>query len=75
MLEAMDNLFEFTKGISFDEHKSNKILRFAVIKNLVIIDEVTCLLTKDFRKNILILNEMQLLICGIYNTWLLSNQK
>lgn len=51
MLEAIDNLFEFTKGITFEEYKSNKILRFAVIKNLEIIGEAAYLLTKDFREN------------------------
>lgn len=51
MLEAIDNLFEFTKGITSEEYKSNKILRFAVIKNLEIIGEAAYLLTKDFREN------------------------
>lgn len=50
ILEAIDNLFEFTKGITFEEYKSNKILRFAVIKNLEIIGEAAYLLTKDFRE-------------------------
>lgn len=51
ILEAVDNLFEFTKGITFEEYKSNKILRFAVIKNLEIIGEAAYLLTKGFREN------------------------
>lgn len=51
MLEAIDNLFEFTKEITFEEYKSNKILRFAVIKNLEIIGEAAYLLTKDFRES------------------------
>ena len=51
MLEAIDNIFEFTQGITFEEYKSNKILRFAVIKNLEIIGEAAYLLTKDFRGN------------------------
>ena len=32
IIEAIDNLFEFTKDISFEEYKNNKILRFAIIK-------------------------------------------
>ncbi len=51
ILEAIDNLFEFTQRITFEEYKSNKILRFAVIKNLEIIGEAAYLLTKEFRAN------------------------
>ena len=36
IVEAIDNLFEFTQGINFEEYKGNKILRFAIIKNLEI---------------------------------------
>ena len=50
IIEAIDNLFEFTKGISFDEYKGNKILRFAVIKNLEIIGEAAYLLTNEFKE-------------------------
>lgn len=49
ILEAINNLFEFTDGISFEEYKSNKILRFAVIKNLEIVGEAAYLLTKEFK--------------------------
>lgn len=51
MLEAIDNIFEFIRGITFEEYKSNRMLRFAVIKNLEIIGEAAYLLTKDFRGN------------------------
>lgn len=51
ILEEIDNLFEFTKGITFEEYQSNKILRFAVIKNLEIIGEAAYLLTKDFKES------------------------
>ena len=50
IIEAIDNLIEFTKGISFDEYKGNKILRFAVIKNLEIIGEAAYLLTNEFKE-------------------------
>lgn len=50
MLEAIDNLFEFTSAISFQEYRVNKILRFAVIKNLEIIGEAAYLLTNDFKE-------------------------
>jgi len=48
ILEAVDNIFEFTNNVSFEEYKNNKVLRFAVIKNLEIIGEAAYLLTKKF---------------------------
>ena len=48
ILEAIENLVEFTDGVSFEEYKNSKILRFAVIKNLEIIGEAAYLLTKKF---------------------------
>jgi uncharacterized protein with HEPN domain len=51
IIEAIDNIVEFVDGKSFDEYKSDKILRLAVIKNLEIIGEATYLLTKDFKNN------------------------
>ncbi|MFA6923294.1 MAG: HepT-like ribonuclease domain-containing protein [Bacteroidales bacterium] len=49
IIEAIDNIFEFTQGKSFKVFKSDKILRFAVIKNLEIIGEAAYLLTKEFK--------------------------
>ena len=49
IIEAIDNIVEFSEGISFEEYQSNKILRFAIIKNLEIIGEATYLLTKKFK--------------------------
>jgi uncharacterized protein with HEPN domain len=49
MIEAIDNIFEFVEGKSFDVYKNDKILRFAVIKNLEIVGEAAYLLTKDFK--------------------------
>ena len=51
IIEAIDNLFEFTKDISFEEYKNNKILRFAIIKNLEIIGEAAYLLTTALKAN------------------------
>jgi len=51
MLEAIDNIFEFVDGKSFDVYKNDKILRFAIIKNLEIIGEAAYLLTKDFKNS------------------------
>ena len=50
MIEAIDNIFEFIDGKSFEVYKNDKILRFAVIKNLEIIGEAAFLLTKDFKE-------------------------
>lgn len=49
ILEAIGNIEEFTTDVSFEQYTSNKILRFAVIKNLEIIGEAAYLLTKEFR--------------------------
>ena len=49
MIEAIDNIFEFVDGKSFDVYKQDKILRFAVIKNLEIVGEAAYLLTKDLK--------------------------
>jgi uncharacterized protein with HEPN domain len=51
MLEAIDNIFEFINGKSFEVHKNDKILRFAIIKNLEIIGEAAYLLTKEFKSS------------------------
>lgn len=45
IIEAIDNIFEFTEGCSIDDFKSNKMLKFAVIKNLEIIGEASNLIT------------------------------
>ncbi|MDP2114683.1 MAG: DUF86 domain-containing protein [Bacteroidota bacterium] len=49
MIEAIDNILEFVEGKSFEEYKNDKMLRFAVIKNLEIVGEAAYLLTKDFK--------------------------
>ncbi len=50
ILEAIDNILEFIDNKSFEEFKSDKMLRFAVIKNLEIIGEAAYLLTKEFKE-------------------------
>jgi uncharacterized protein with HEPN domain len=49
MIEAIDNIFEFTKGKSFYVYRNDKMLRFAVIKNIEIVGEAAYLLTKEFK--------------------------
>ena len=50
MLEAINNIIEFTTDVTFEEYTRNKILRFAVIKNLEIVGEAAYLITKEFRE-------------------------
>jgi uncharacterized protein with HEPN domain len=50
ILEAIDNIYEFTKDISFEAFSENKMLRFAVIKNLEIVGEAANLFTKELKK-------------------------
>ena len=40
MLEAINNVIEFTTDVTFEEYSRNKILRFAVIKNLEIVGDI-----------------------------------
>ncbi len=50
IVEAIDNIFEFVENKSFQTYQSDKILRFAIIKNLEIVGEAAYLLTKDFKQ-------------------------
>ena len=49
ILESIDNLFEFTKDMNINDYKTNKILRFAVVKNLEIIGEASYKLTQELK--------------------------
>jgi uncharacterized protein with HEPN domain len=49
-LEAIDNVLEFTGNVSFEEYKTNTILRFAVIKCVEIVGEASYKLTNEFRE-------------------------
>ena len=51
IIESIDNINEFIEGKSFEIYRNDKILRFAIIKNLEIIGEAAYLLTKDFKHN------------------------
>ena len=43
MIEAIDNIFEFVNGKTFETYKEDKILSFAIIKNFEIIGEAASL--------------------------------
>ena len=51
MLTAIDNVFEYTKGITCDDLSKDKILCHAVIYNIQIIGEAAYKLTNEFRED------------------------
>ena len=51
MMTAIDNVFEYTKDVSFNDLGKDKILCHAVIYNIQIIGEAAYKLTKEFRDN------------------------
>ena len=66
MLEAIDNIFEFVAGKTFDSYKKDKILRFAIIKNLEIIGEAAYCYQRISKVKMMLLNGMTSLACVIY---------
>jgi uncharacterized protein with HEPN domain len=50
IIESIDNIFEFTADCTYDKFATNKMLKFAVIKNLEIIGEASNLLTKKLKE-------------------------
>lgn len=50
IIESINNIFEFTQNLSFSDFENNKMLKFAVIKNLEIIGEASNLLTKELKE-------------------------
>jgi len=49
IITAIDNIFEFVDGVTLDEYRSNKMLRFAVVKNLEIVGEASYLLSNELK--------------------------
>ncbi len=50
ILYATNNIFEFIKDKSQDNISTEKILFYAIVKNIEIIGEVAYMLTLDFRE-------------------------
>lgn len=48
IITSINYINEFMEGITFDEFKNNKLVYFAVIKNIEIIGEAAYMLTKEF---------------------------
>lgn len=51
MMTAIENVEEFTQGVSLDDFRNSKILFFAVVKNIEIVGEATYMLTDEFKKS------------------------
>ena len=51
MLSAIENVEEFTAGVSLEEFNNSKILFFAVVKNIEIVGEATYMLSKEFKQS------------------------
>ena len=50
IVEAIKNIYEFLEGVTFDEYCNNKMMRFAVVKNLEIVGEASYMLSKEFKE-------------------------
>lgn len=50
IVEAIDNIFSFAKGKNLDDLDTERILFYAVVKNIEIIGEAAFRLTKEFRQ-------------------------
>ena len=49
ILESIANVIEFTENVAFEDFMNNKMLHFAVVKNLEIIGEASYKLSKEFK--------------------------
>jgi len=49
ILESIYKALEFTENVSFDEYKSNAMLRYAVVKCVEIVGEASYKLSNEFR--------------------------
>lgn len=73
IIDAINNIFEFTEGCTLEDFESNKMLKFAVIKNIEIIGEASNLLTektKDYNPQIDLESNYRFKAC--ISTWLVS---
>ena len=51
IIQAIDNIEEFKKGLTLDDLAKNKLVFFAIVKNVEIIGEASYMLSKDFKKS------------------------
>lgn len=50
IISAIENVEEFTKGVSIEEFSNSKILFFAVVKNIEIVGEAVYMLSSEFKE-------------------------
>ena len=50
IIESIDNIFEFTENVSLEQFAVNKMMWYAVFKNLEIIGEASYMLTNELRE-------------------------
>jgi len=50
ILEAIEKALEFTENVSFEEYKTNTMLRYAVVKCVEIVGEASYKLTNEIRE-------------------------
>lgn len=51
ILQAIDNIEEFRSGVEYEDFMSNKLLFYAIVKNVEIVGEAVYMLTKDFKES------------------------
>ena len=72
ILESIDYVLEFTKGIGFEDFKTDMKLQFAIIKNIEIIGEASYKLSNEFKEQHpevpwrKIINSRHVLVHGYY---------
>ena len=51
IMQAIENIEEFTVNVNYEMFMNQKILFFAIVKNVEIIGEAVYMLTKEFKQN------------------------
>ena len=74
ILEAIEKALEFTENVSFEEYKTNAMIRYAVVKCVEIVGEASYKLSNEFRNQHLeiewreIITMRHILVHGYYQT-------
>ncbi|MCL2649534.1 MAG: DUF86 domain-containing protein [Candidatus Azobacteroides sp.] len=72
ILESIDYIVDFVKGVNFEDFKTDMKLRFAIIKNIEIFGEASYMLSNEFREQHpevpwrKIINSRHILVHGYY---------
>ena len=74
ILDAIEKANEFTENVSFEDFKTNTLLRYGVVKCVEIVGEASYKLTKEFREENTeiewrdIISMRHILVHGYYKT-------